>query len=196
MTQPFVRPDVQAFLGFLNNLPGPKTHELTPAEARAAYAMMKEVADLPAGELAIRRDLKASDVPIRLYDARERREPGPVLVFYHGGGFVIGNVETHDSFCAEAARTLDLPVISVDYRLAPEHPFPAAPDDCEAATRWIAESPAELGLAVTSLVLAGDSAGGNLTIVTTQQLRDRPAKAPVIVQWHINPITISPTATS
>jgi acetyl esterase len=154
--------------------------------------MMKEVADPPAGELAVKRDLKApgpaGEIPVRLYDARERRQPGPALVFFHGGGFVIGDLETHDSFCAETARALDLPVIAVDYRLAPEHAFPAAPDDCEAAARWVAESPAELGLHVTSLVLAGDSAGGNLTIVTAQSLRDRPARVPVIAQWPIYPV--------
>jgi acetyl esterase len=188
MSKPYVRPDVRAFLGFLNNLPGPRTHEMAPADARAAYAAMKDIADQPAGALAIKRDLKCGEVPVRLYDARERREPGPVLVFFHGGGFVIGNIDTHDSFCAEAARALDLPVVSVDYRLAPEHAFPAAPDDCETVARWVAESPAELGLRVTSLVFAGDSAGGNLTIVTAQQLRDRPAQVPVIVQWPIYPV--------
>ncbi|HEV2567498.1 alpha/beta hydrolase [Sphingomonas sp.] len=187
MTQPYVRPDVQMFLGFLNNLPGPKMHQLGAPEARAQMLAMKEIADPPAGELAIKRDLKCRGIPVRLYDARERREPGPAMVFFHGGGFVIGDLETHDSFCAEAARALDLPVIAVDYRLAPEHPFPAAPDDCEAAARWVADSPAELGLNVTSLVLAGDSAGGNLTIVVTQRLRDEPAKVPVIVQWPIYP---------
>jgi acetyl esterase len=187
MTQPYVRPDVQMFLGFLNNLPGPKMHESSAPEARAAYAAMKDIADPPAGELAIKRDLKCGEIPVRLYDPRERRQPGPALVFFHGGGFVIGDLETHDSFCAEAARQLDLPVIAVDYRLAPEHAFPAAPDDCEAVARWVAGSPDELGLKVTSLVLAGDSAGGNLTIVTAQQLRDRPAKVPVIVQWPIYP---------
>lgn len=188
MTQPHVRPDVKAFLGFLNSLPGPKTHEMSAADARLAYAAMKDIADPPAGELAVKRDLTCGDIPVRLYDARERRQPGPVLVFFHGGGFVIGDLETHDSFCAEAARALDLPVVAVDYRLAPEHAFPAAPDDCEAVTRWVADSPAELGLKVTGLVLAGDSAGGNLTIVTAQQLRDRPAKAPVLVQWPIYPV--------
>ena len=188
MTQPYVRPDVQAFLQFLNNLPGPKTHQLSAPEARAAFAMMKDVADPPVGELAVKRDLRCGEIQMRLYDARERRTPGPVLVFFHGGGFVIGDLETHDSFCAEAARALDLPVVAVDYRLAPEAPFPAAPDDCEAAARWVADSPTELGLKVTGLVLAGDSAGGNLTIVTAQQLRDRPARVPVLVQWPIYPV--------
>jgi acetyl esterase len=188
MSQPYVRPDEQMSLAFLNNLPGPKMHEVSAPEARATYAAMKDVADPPAGALAVKRDLKCGDIPLRLYDARERRQAGPVLVFFHGGGFVIGDLETHDSFCAEAARALDLPVVAVDYRLAPEHAFPAAPDDCEAATRWVATSPAELGLKVGSLVLAGDSAGGNLTIVTAQALRDRPAAVPVIVQWPIYPV--------
>ena len=188
MTEPYVRPDVQAFLGFLNNLPGPRTYQLEAPEARAAFRMMKDVADPPAGELAVKRDLTCDAIPVRLYDARERRGPGPAIVFFHGGGFVIGDLETHDSFCAEMARAMDLPVVSVDYRLAPEHPFPAAPDDCETATRWVATSPSGLGLKVTSLVLAGDSAGGNLTVVTTQALRDKPATVPVIAQWPIYPV--------
>ena len=82
---------------------------------------------------------------------------------------------------------LDLPVVSVDYRLAPEHPWPAAPDDCEAAARWVATAPEALGLAPTSLVLAGDSAGGNLAIVTAMALRDAPAAVPVIAQWALYP---------
>jgi acetyl esterase len=111
------------------------------------------------------------------------------VVFYHGGGFVIGDLDSHASFTAEMARTLDLPVIAIDYRLAPEAPFPAAPDDCEAATRWIADSPSEIGRAITSLILCGDSAGGNLAIVTAAALRDTPARAPVIAQLAFYPAT-------
>ncbi|HEX8446050.1 MAG TPA: alpha/beta hydrolase, partial [Sphingomonas sp.] len=110
------------------------------------------------------------------------------VVFFHGGGFVIGDLDTHASFCAEMSRTLGLPVVSVDYRLAPEHPWPAAPDDCEAAARWVASGAAELGLGVSSLVLAGDSAGGSLCIVTAIALRDTPAAVPVIAQWPIYPL--------
>jgi acetyl esterase len=104
------------------------------------------------------------------------------MVFYHGGGFVIGDLDTHGPYCAEAARQLDMPVISIDYRLAPEHPFPAAPEDCEAATRWVADN-----IPCTGLVLSGDSAGGNLTVVTTMALRDNPAAVPVIAQHPIYP---------
>ncbi len=191
MTEPYVRPDVRAFLAFLNNLPGPRTHELPPEQARAMMVAMVDVGDPPLGELAEIRDLAipgpAGDIPARLFDCRAKREPGPALVYLHGGGFVIGNLDTHASFCAEMARTLDIPVVSIDYRLAPENPWPAAPDDCEAAARWVAESPAALGRHVTGLVLSGDSAGGTLAIVAAMDLRDRPAAVPVIAQFPIYP---------
>lgn len=188
---PYVRPDVRGFLAFLNNAPGPRMEEQQPVEARAMYLAMKDIADPPVGELAVIRDLSipgpAGPIPARLYDARETRAPGPVVVYFHGGGFVIGDIDTHGSFTAEMARQLDLPVVSIDYRLAPEAPWPAAPDDCEAATRWIAGNPAELGCAATGLVLAGDSAGGNLAIVVAATLRDTPAAVPVIAQAPIYP---------
>lgn len=188
---PFVRPDVRGFLDFLASAPGPKMHEVDAATARQLYYAMKDVADLPVGDLAVIRDLSipgpAGAIPARLFDARETREPGPVVVFYHGGGFVIGNIDTHASFTAEMARQLDLPVVSIDYRLAPEAKWPAAPEDCEAATRWIAGSPAELGRTATSLIVSGDSAGGNLAIVTAMALRDEAAAVPVIVQAPMYP---------
>ena len=149
--------------------------------------MMGHVAELPLGDLAVTRDIAipdpAGDIPARLYDARDSRDAGPVMVFFHGGGFVIGDLDTHGPYCAEAARQLDMPVVSIDYRLAPEHPFPAATDDCEAAARWVAEN-----IACTGLILSGDSAGGNLTIVTAMALRDEPAAVPVIAQNPIYPV--------
>jgi len=193
MTEPFVRPDVGGFLDFLNNMPGPKMHELDAPTARQLFLAMKDVGDPPVGELGTLLDLTipgpAGDIPARLYDPRASREPGPAVVFFHGGGFVIGDLDSHGSFTAEMARVLDLPVIAVDYRLAPEFPWPAAPDDCEAAARWVANSPTELGRSVTSLILSGDSAGGNLTIVTAAALRDQPAKVPVIAQLPFYPAT-------
>jgi acetyl esterase len=186
MAEHFVRPDVAMFLQFLNSQPGPKMEELPPADARNLMLAMRHVADAEAGELAVVRDFSipgpAGGIPARLYDARETREPGPVMVFFHGGGFVIGDIDTHEPYCAEAARQLDMPVISIDYRLAPEHPFPAAPEDCEAAARWIADN-----FPCTGLVLSGDSAGGNLTVVTAMALRDNPASVPVIAQHPIYP---------
>ena len=192
MAEPFVRPDVRAFLDMLAAMP---EIEWPPQAAvyRAQYAAMKDLVDLPAGELAVIRDLEipgpAGTIPARLFDARASREPGPAVVFFHGGGFVIGNLDTHASIAAEMARTLDLPVISVDYRLAPEHSWPAASDDAEAAARWVASGPAELGRAVTSIALAGDSAGGQMSAVAAIDLRDKPAAVPVIAQLLIYPAT-------
>ena len=190
---PYVRPDVRAFLDFLNAQEGPKMHELDASSARAMMLAMRAVADADPTPLAVVQDLSCpgprGDIKLRLYDAREAREPGPVMVFYHGGGFVIGDIDTHEPFCTEAARILDIPVVSVDYRMAPEDPWPASPDDCEAAARWIATSPSELGRKVTALTMGGDSAGGNLTIVTAMRLRNAPARVPVIAQLPIYPAT-------
>jgi len=190
-TEPYVRPDVRKFLDFLNALPGPKSHEVGPAEARIMMQRSRHVADAPVGELAVIRNLTcpglAGDIPLRLYDAREEREAGPAMVFFHGGGFVLGDLETHEPFCAELARLLDMPVIAVDYRLAPEHPWPAGVEDAIAAARWIAGSPEALGREVTGLIPCGDSAGGNFAIVVSLALRDEPAAAPVLAQWPIYP---------
>jgi len=191
MTDLFVRADVRAFLDFLNNLPGQKAYELPLAEARNMLHASRHVADAPVGEIAVIRDLDmpgpGAALKLRLYDARAEREPGPLMVFYHGGGFVLGDLDTHEPFCAEIARAMDLPVVAVDYRLAPEHPFPAGAEDAIAAGRWLAGSPEPLGREVTGLVPFGDSAGGNLTIVTSLALRDEPAAVPVLAQWPIYP---------
>ncbi|URD61180.1 alpha/beta hydrolase [Sphingomonas sp. KRR8] len=187
MTQPFVRPDVRAFLDMLNGLNGPKSHEVGPEQARGMMHASRKLFDQEVGELAVIRDLAGGPCPMRLFDARCERGPGPVLVFYHGGGFVLGDLDTHASACAEIARLIDFPVVSVDYRLAPEHPFPAGVEDSIAATRWVADSPAELGRKVTGLIPCGDSAGGNFAIVATLALRDEPAAVPVVAQWPIYP---------
>lgn len=197
MTGPYVRPDVAMFLSFLNNAPGPKLHELNAPEARLVQNAMRDMADAPVGELAIIRDLEipgpAGTVAARLYDKSANRRPGPAMVFFHGGGFVIGNIYTYEPYCAEIARLLDLPVISIEYRLGPECPFPAAFEDCEAAARWVASSPKALGLDVTGIILSGDSAGGNLTISTSMALRNEPADVPVIAQMPLYPIvTLDP----
>ncbi len=191
MAEPYVRPDVRLFLDYLNNLPGPRTHEAGPAEARLMMVKSRHVADAPVGELAVIRDLEmpgpAGPIRLRLYDARETRGPGPLFLFFHGGGFVLGDLDTHEPFCAEMARELDMPVLAVDYRLAPEHPWPAGIEDSIAAARWAAESPEALGRDVRGLVLCGDSAGGNFAIIVALALRDEPAKVPVLAQWPIYP---------
>ncbi len=188
----YVREDVRAFLAFLAAQNGPELDEVPLDEARGQFRAMGMLAEAEPRELAVIKDLTCpgpgGDIPMRLYDPRETREPGPVVMFFHGGGFVIGDLETHHALCTEIAATLDLPVVAVDYRLAPEAPFPAAPDDCEAAARWVASNPEELGRKVTGLITTGDSAGGNLAIVTTQALIDTPAEVPVVLQAPIYPV--------
>ena len=191
MSEPFVRPEVRTFLDYVNALPGQKAYELPLADARNMMHASRHVADAPVGELAVIRNLDmegpVGPLRLRLYDARETREPGPLMVFYHGGGWVLGDLDTHEPFCAEIARQMDLPVVAVDYRLAPEHPFPAGIDDAIAAARWVAQSPEPLGRQVTGLIPFGDSAGGNFAIVVSLALRDQPAAAPVLAQWPIYP---------
>ena len=111
------------------------------------------------------------DIPIRLYYPRVA-EDLPILVYFHGGGFVLGNIESHDSLCRKIALGADCIVMSVDYRLAPEHPFPAAPEDSLAATRWVLEHAKEIGGDPDRVILGGDSAGGNLASGVAIRLRD------------------------
>ncbi|MEE1876274.1 alpha/beta hydrolase [Altererythrobacter litoralis] len=188
----YVRPDVKAFIDAMAAVGGPALADMTLEEARASYIALHGMADRPARELAVIRNLScpgpAGEIPLRLYDTREAREPGPVIVFYHGGGFVIGDLDTHHNLCTEIAWQMDLPLVAVDYRLAPEHVFPAAVDDCEAAARWVASSPEALGRKATGIINIGDSAGGNATIVVTQALAADPAAAPVVLQVPLFPL--------
>lgn len=189
----FVREDVARLLGLLAGMAAPPMGEMTLDQARAAFNGMNALAEAPAVELPVIRDLSCSgpagEIPLRFYDSRESREPGPAILFIHGGGFVIGDLDSHHSLCTAIAAEMDLPVLAVHYRRAPEAPFPAPADDAEAAARWLAGSPAELGRTITGIVPMGDSAGGNLTIVVTQALTARPAAAPVVAQVPIYPLS-------
>jgi acetyl esterase len=112
----------------------------------------------------------------------------PVLVYYHGGGFVIGDLDTHDTLCRELANLADCAVVAVDYRLAPEHRFPAAVIDCMAATRWVRDQAAALRLDASRLAVGGDSAGGNLAAVVSIDARDR-GDLPIKFQLLVYPAT-------
>jgi len=186
MADPFIRSDVRQFLDYLESLNRPKGYEIGADGARKMMIASRHAFEAPARTIAVTTDV-AGPVPLRLYDAREDREPGPVILFMHGGGWVLGDLDTHEPFCTELAIELDLPVVAVDYRLAPEHPFPAAFDDAIAATRWVASGSALLDRKVTGLFLVGDSAGGNLAAATATSLRDDPAALPVVGQWLIYP---------
>lgn len=195
MPEPWMHPDARAYLDMMAGLARPPFSDAVIAMMRTipveqVLAMMAPI-ERPLGELAVDRTVPmpgpGGDLALRLFDARAEREAGPVVVFYHGGGFVAGSVATHSSLAAEIARQLDLPVISVEYRLAPEHQWPAAPDDAEASARWIAENGAAFGRSFTGLVLCGDSAGGNLTVITAAALRDNPAALPLLMQVPLYP---------
>ncbi|OCB43967.1 lipase [Mycobacterium vulneris] len=118
----------------------------------------------------------AGEIPVRIYHPLDSADAGtglPVLVYFHGGGFVLCDLDSHDSCCRRLANGIGAIVVSVDYRLAPEHPYPAAVDDALAATEWVAAHAGELGGDPARLVVAGDSAGGNLAAVVAMTARDR-----------------------
>lgn len=129
----------------------------------------------------------AGTIPARLYRPTTPEAHSPLLVFYHGGGFVIGDLDTHDDLCRLICRDGGITVLSVDYRLAPEHKAPAAADDAYAAFRWVTEHAAELGVAADRIAVGGDSAGGNLAAVVSQRARNAGAPPPVL-QLLIYPV--------
>ena len=189
-----IRPDVRAFLDVLNGTPAAHLEALTPVQARDLMTKIRTARSAEPPSLAMLGDFEipgpAGKIRLRLYDAQHQRGPGPMIVYYHGGGFVLGDLDSHNLLCAEIAQVTNLPLVSVDYRLAPEHRFPAAPEDAEAAARWVASnSCAAFGREATSLVLAGDSAGANLAAVTARALRDVPASVSVALQFLIYPTT-------
>ena len=112
------------------------------------------------------------DIPLRLYSLAAEA-PLPVVVYFHGGGWVIGNIQSHDFVCRKLANESGLTVISVEYRLAPEHTFPVAAEDCYAVAKWVAENAQQLKVDGSRMAVAGDSAGGNLAAVTSLMARDR-----------------------
>jgi acetyl esterase len=127
------------------------------------------------------------DIPVRVY-VPEGSAPRPALVYFHGGGWVICNLDTHDVVCRALARRAGAVVVSVDYRLAPEHPFPAAVDDCYAATAWVAANAQELGVDPERVCVGGDSAGGNLAAVVSLRSRDEQGPA-IALQAMVYPVT-------
>jgi acetyl esterase len=188
-----VDPPIQGMLSMLASMNRPPMSAGTPEAARSAFRMLT-VDFRPAGAIvpvAATEDLEvpcaAGALPARMYrpDAEGQL---PTIVFFHGGGFVLGDVDTHDNQCRALCREAEAVVLSVGYRLAPEHPFPAAPEDCFAATRWAAEHVDELGGDAARIAVAGDSAGGNLAAVTALMARDA-GGPPLAAQLLIYPGT-------
>lgn len=168
----------------------PPLHRMPLREARKSYTLRSEVLDLPRAPLARVEDLHlpAADgtlLPARLYAASAERLP--VLLYLHGGGFTIGNLETHDSLCRQLALRSGVAVVALDYRLAPEHRFPTAVEDSWAAMHWLAEHGTTLGLDGSRLAVGGDSAGGTLAAVCALHARD--TGLPIALQLLITPGT-------
>ena len=155
---------------------GPPLHERTPADARAAFERLRSpIPGEPVAQIEERRLPGAGGgaIPVRLYAPADAGTPGPALVYFHGGGWVIGSLDTHDNLCRALANRSGLRVVSVDYRLAPEHPWPAAPEDGYAVVRHLAAQGAAFGIDGSRLAVGGDSAGGNLAAVVALMARDR-----------------------
>jgi acetyl esterase len=157
----------------------PPYETVSPGEARELYLKGRAVTNPEPPELLSVAPLTipspAGSIPARIYTPKTLRKAGglaPALVFFHGGGWVIGDLESHDVVCRKLAHEGELLVISVDYRLAPEHKFPAAVDDAIAATKWIGENAMQLGIDAARLTVGGDSAGGNLAAVVALAARD------------------------
>ncbi len=169
--------DAQKVMDLLKALNRPKFDTLSAQEAREAYRTARKAMAPDPIDIAESRDLEApglhGPIPLRLY--RGLGAPAsnaPCLVFIHGGGYVIGDRDTHDHVCRKLANETRAAVVSIDYRLAPEHKFPAGVEDCLAAANWIAANATSLGIDPKKLAVGGDSAGGNLSAVLALAGRD------------------------
>ncbi|MEJ8824094.1 alpha/beta hydrolase [Variovorax humicola] len=189
-----LHPQARGLLDFMVARGVPATHTLPAAEARAFYRERRAVTQPEPSAVAEVRELGAPGpggaIPLRLYRpmGSQGTDVLPVLVYYHGGGWVIGDLETHDVLCRELCNGSGCAVVAVEYRLAPEHRFPAAVDDALAAARWVRQEAASLGVDASRLAVGGDSAGGNLAAVISIMARDA-GDLPIAYQLLIYPGT-------
>ena len=169
-------PQMKAVLDQAAAAGGKPFHQMTPAEARQAIDVMFAAFRGTPMDVGRVEDRKipgpAGQIPVRTYTPRGTG-PFGALVYFHGGGWVIGNLETHDATCRQITAGAGCVTVSVDYRLAPEHKFPAGPDDCYAATKWVSDNTGVLNVEPNRLAVGGDSAGGNLAACVALMARDR-----------------------
>ncbi len=191
-----LEPEIQMTLALLDRRGDPPIETLTPTEARAqTRRRARLVAGRPVPVGAMRElSIDGAEGPLhaRLYSCDEPGGPHPLLVYYHGGGFVIGDLDTHDGVCRMLCVHAGVHVLSVDYRLAPEHPFPAAVEDGRATLRWALDNAAGLGADPARVAVGGDSAGGNIAAVATQLAARDGGRGPAL-QLLIYPATDAST---
>jgi acetyl esterase len=182
-------PGAAALLQQMAQTGAPPIHQLPVPEARRMMQMMVAAAPRPQVGRVEDRAIPgpAGEIPVRIYWPRSGQRVG-LVVYYHGGGWVLGDLETHDATCRRLANASDCIVVAVDYRLAPEHKFPAAVEDCYAAALWAAENAASLGVDAARVAVAGDSAGGNLAAVVSLLAKQR-GGPPLAHQALIYPVT-------
>jgi acetyl esterase len=184
-----LHPQAAAFLEQIASAGAPDISSLDPAVAREFYEAMK--APEPGEAVAECQDYRLASrdrsIGLRVY-VPESSAPRSALVYYHGGGWVIGSLETHDHLCRALANAVGCSVVSVDYRLAPEHPYPAAPEDCYAALQAVVDNANALGIDPTRVAVGGDSAGGNLAAVVALMARERGGPS-LAAQVLIYPVT-------
>jgi acetyl esterase len=190
-----LHPQTKALLELIVERGLPTMQSLPPVEARRFYRDRRAVTQPEPPSVAEIAELSADGphgpIPLRLYRPVRQGEapaPLPVLAYYHGGGWTIGDLDTHDVLCRQLANASGCGVVSVDYRMGPEHRFPAAVDDCLAATYWVHRQAGALGLDATRLAVGGDSAGGNLATVIALLARDA-GNLPIAYQLLIYPAT-------
>ena len=187
-------PDVANLLELGRQAGKPPFEALTPEQARAAYAASWDLLQPPAAAVASIQERTipgpACDIRLRIYRGTHSGadEVLPCMVFLHGGGWVIGNLESHDRVCRRLANLARICVVAVDYRLAPEHRFPAALDDSAAAYQWVHDNAAALHIAPGRIGVGGDSAGGNLAAVLALMARDG-TLPPALFQVLLYPVT-------
>ena len=171
-------PDIDRVLTAMAAMNAPPMSQGTAEAARTAFRFMTVDLRRPESVVPVKETEDVvvptpdGDVPARLYRPDSTEATVPTVVFIHGGGFVIGDIETHDNQARSICAGAEAVVLSIDYRLAPETPWPAAVDDCHAAVQWAADNIDQLGGDIDRLAVAGDSAGGNLSAVTTLMCRD------------------------
>lgn len=189
---PALDPDAARLLQLAREAGYPPFQALTPVTARKAYLASSPALQSPGGEVAAVADRQidgpGGPLALRIYRGEAQGDaPQACVLYLHGGGWTIGNLETHDALCRQIARRANLCVVAVDYRLAPEHPFPAALDDAACALRWLQGNAVELGISPDAIAVAGDSAGGNLAAALALMARDGTVP-PVAYQALIYPV--------